>query len=220
MLGVCRWASISCTDVRMWLTDWLTHRNWRLAIAHVGQFLHHPLVFYPVGNICLVCLVCLVNQVSLVILRDFQLSVAHLWTDFQSCWELETFNTYAGYIKAHLVHCLGSTQSVYPKSNWPTHLHYHLHLQTNPTYLATYPASILEIYFSQFFIFHSVHKLMHLHVKQRIEVYKYLYFLNFTLDNGERTGYLGLTNASEHDHCSLQQTFSWSRFNIQCYTLT
>ena len=36
-----RCASISCTNHRDWLTDWLTDRNWRLAIPHVKQLCHH-----------------------------------------------------------------------------------------------------------------------------------------------------------------------------------
>ena len=45
-----------------------------------------------VSQVCLVSLVSLVTQVSLVILHNlqffnFQLFVAHLWTDFQSCFD-------------------------------------------------------------------------------------------------------------------------------------
>ena len=58
----------------MVVTGWLTHRNWRLAILHVWQFSH-----LSGGNICLVC--------QIWIFYNFQLFVAHLWTDFQSCLE-------------------------------------------------------------------------------------------------------------------------------------
>ena len=52
MQCIFRCASISCTDHRDWLTDWLTDRNWRLAYGHFSSLINSSV------TTCLVLLAC------------------------------------------------------------------------------------------------------------------------------------------------------------------
>ena len=91
-----RCASTSCTDGR----NRLTVRNWRLAISHVWQVSHYLSRILSNGNYLSgqhesksvwsrrsVCspqsfwYFCMIFN-----LNNFKLYLAHLWTDFQSCY--------------------------------------------------------------------------------------------------------------------------------------
>ena len=66
----------------MIICNWLTDRNWRLAISHVWQFLHHPSRILSGGNISLVSLVTPVSLFWLVWLFQFMKSPWSVWPQF------------------------------------------------------------------------------------------------------------------------------------------